>query len=598
MPRRILPPVALGLRSRLIAAFLLVALISTLSTAAFTYRVARSSMLRQSQDTAVTTLRDQVENLSQPRPLDLAGLQRQVSALGDRGNPHQWVVYGEYAGLHATSVADRPDTSHLISPPLRGEATGPGAHAAFQRVRSQGRTYLVAAMPSAISDQEGRRPTGAVYYAVMPLRSEQQTAALVVGSARDGVLVGLTIALVTALVATRGVLLPVRCLRDATRKMGQGLLGARAEVRGFDELADLARTFNESAQALEGAVAELQEAENRARRFAADVSHELRTPLAGMLAVSEILDDDADRADLAPDTASALRLISRETGRLAVLVDDLMEISRFDAHAARLNLDDIDLAAAVGQTLRRRNWLVDSRVHVDVPAGMRVRLDPRRLDVVVANLVGNALRHGAAPVRVSARRQPAPDGGRFCLVVSDQGRGISAEALPHVFDRFYKADQARTRSAGSGLGLAIASENVRLHGGTLRAANAASGGAVFTVSMPLRAGEGEGEERAGPHEARREYGRAVPRRAGTRRASSLRWAAALLGVLVSVSVAVLPLPDLGITRTGVVPSGRPALVSAPPTADGPAPTPSPTADGPAPTPSPAGPPTAGPPSAV
>ncbi|WP_351237597.1 ATP-binding protein [Streptomyces sp. NPDC002133] len=120
--------------------------------------------------------------------------------------------------------------------------------------------------------------------------------------------------------------------------------------------------------------------------------------------------------------------------------------------------------------------------------GIRVRLDPRRFDIVVANLVGNALRHGGAPVTVRLRTEARADGAHVLVTeVEDSGRGIRDDVLPHIFDRFYKADAARTRSAGSGLGLAITQENVRLHGGTVRAANAPGGGAVFTVEIPLYA---------------------------------------------------------------------------------------------------------------
>lgn len=163
-----------------------------------------------------------------------------------------------------------------------------------------------------------------------------------------------------------------------------------------------------------------------------------------------------------------------------------MEISRFDARAAELNTDEVDAAETVRKSLHHRHW--DDRVHTELRDGIRIRLDPRRFDLVVANLVGNALRHGSEPVTVRLDTGTAGDGTNVLITeVTDNGPGIRPEVLPHIFDRFYKADAARSRSAGSGLGLAITQENVQLHGGSVRAANRLEGGAVFTVELPLRA---------------------------------------------------------------------------------------------------------------
>ncbi|MFJ7271672.1 ATP-binding protein [Streptomyces sp. NPDC099050] len=474
----------LGLRTRLIAAFLLVAAICAVSTAALTYQQARNAILKQSQDTAVSTLRDLVDSQYTQLPMGQAELQRLVGELGKRGQPHPWIVYGEYGKLRATSNQGGATTSAAVTDRLRGEV-GAHPHGAFQRTRDRGGNLsLVVGMPAVFKYGEAYETTGAVFYAVVPLDSEQTTVDALVAAARMGAVPGLAIALIPALLAARSVLRPVRDMRKAAQRLGRGRLDTRIEVRGADELAGLARTFNETARALEHSVSELREAEARARRFAADVSHELRTPLAGMLAVTEVLDEGAE--DLDADTAKALRLISAETGKLAVLVEDLMEISRFDARAAELNLDEVDVAEIVTKTLERRHW-TDGRVTTDLPPDVRARLDPRRFDVVLANLVGNALKHGGTPVRVAVRTENRPEGGRLLVEVADSGPGIAPEVLPHIFDRFFKADAARTRSTGSGLGLAITLENVRLHGGTLRAANGPGGGALFTLDMPLEA---------------------------------------------------------------------------------------------------------------
>lgn len=473
----------LGLRTRLIAAFLLVAALCAGTTAALTYQQARNAILKQSQDTAVSTLRDLVEAQTTQLPMQQQELQRLVGELGKRGQPHPWTVYGEYGKLRASSNQG-VTTSTVVSEQLRSQVTT-NPHGAFQRTRDRlGNPYLVVGMPAVFKHNGAPEATGAVFYAVVSLDTEQTTVDAMVDAAKQGAVPGLAIAVIPALLAARSVLRPVRDMRKAAQRLGRGRLDTRIEVRGADELAGLARTFNETARALEQSVSELRDAEARARRFAADVSHELRTPLAGMLAVTEVLDEGAE--DLDPDTAKALRLVSAETGKLAVLVEDLMEISRFDARAAELNLDDVDVAEAVTKTLERRHW-TDGRVYTDLPPDVRARLDPRRFDVVLANLVGNALKHGGAPVSVSVRTASGPEDERLLIEVADSGPGIAPEVLPHIFDRFFKADAARTRSTGSGLGLAITLENVRLHGGTLRAANGPAGGALFVLDMPLEA---------------------------------------------------------------------------------------------------------------
>jgi two-component system, OmpR family, sensor histidine kinase MtrB len=292
----------------------------------------------------------------------------------------------------------------------------------------------------------------------------------------------LTVIALAAMAAARPVLLPVRRLARAAQRMSAGDLTVRIQPRGRDELAQLVTSFNGMAAALEDQVGVLQQMEARARQFAGDVSHELRTPLTAMTAVAGILHE---HPDLTGDAATAAQLVQHEVLHLNRLVEDLIEISRFDAGTAQLVIDETDLARAVGQCLRTRGW---STVETDVPAGLTARLDRRRFDVILANLVGNALRHGRPPVTVRVSTEPAaPGGGQLVMAVRDHGPGLAPAAIPQVFDRFYKSDTARTRSDGSGLGLAIAWENARLHGGHLQAANHPDGGAVFTARLPLDA---------------------------------------------------------------------------------------------------------------
>ncbi len=318
-----------------------------------------------------------------------------------------------------------------------------------------------------------------------PANAPTPPAALAFCLAAAGVLLAAIAGL--AFAASRRVLLPVRRLAGAAQRMSDGDLSVRIEPRGRDELARLVTSFNGMASALEGKVGELQRMEARARQFAGDVSHELRTPLTAMTAVTDVL---GENAGLTGDAGAAARLVRQEILHLNRLVDDLIEISRFDAGTAQLVTDETGIATAIGRCLRARGW---EDVRASAPAGLTVCLDRRRFDVIIANLVGNALGHGAPPVTVTAALQPDGRGGQHLAVtVRDHGPGLPQAAIPHVFDRFYKADTARARTEGGGLGLAIAWENARLHGGHIEAGNHPEGGAVFTVILPLDGHRGAG----------------------------------------------------------------------------------------------------------
>ncbi|MGW1757588.1 sensor histidine kinase [Streptomyces mirabilis] len=499
------PPLR-GLRGRLLVAFVLVAAVATLTTGALTFREARTGVLQQSQDNVIKRLRYHVNALAAgvsypPTRPDLEWIAAEVA----RAEPAQnWRVLATYRELRATSTPQ--DRFTELTPAMRSAVSSRRA-AVFQRVSTHGGSSLVVGLPVTFETPSEHPASGVAVFLTVPQTGEQGYVDALVAAIGRAVLPALGLAVLLALLAARGVLRPVRELRRATRRIAEGHLDTRLAINGSDELADLSHTFNETAAALEGSVAELRRMEARARRFVADVSHELRTPLAAMSAVTDVLDEDA--AGLTPDTATAVRLISEETVKLARLVDDLMEISRFDAGAAALQLDDIDLAESLRRTLAARAWLDTVDTLLPEPGELRGRVDPRRLDVVVANLVGNALRHGARPVQLLlyARESPDPDGtgespdadgAEWAVIeVRDSGPGIPADVLPHVFDRFYKSDTARTRTEGSGLGLSITAENVHLHGGTVRAANRAEGGAVFTVGIPLGRSLGEPREREG-----------------------------------------------------------------------------------------------------
>ncbi|MFG1710772.1 ATP-binding protein [Nonomuraea sp. M3C6] len=491
------PRPSLGLRARLLFAFALLCVVTAAAVAGGMYIQARNDILQRAQDAAVQAMTSRLETLF---PLQSATPdQTQLDKIAAAATDQSCCGFAFYREMHSP-VAGPPDAGPpggwrpngrppvldlgVISPALRRAVAG--GELAWQRVVLQDEPFLIVGTPLLIVERDqAPRLSGIEVYAVRSLLPEQRS---IDGLAARAWLTGgaaLAFAVVLALLATRGVLRPVRELGRAARLLGEGEMRTRIAVSGSDELADVARTFNNTAAELERHVKQLREMEADARRFVADVSHELRTPLAALAAVADVLEEEAGQ--LPEPAGRAARLVSQETLNLTGLVNDLIEISRFDSGVAALVLNEVDVAELVRSTLRARGW--SEPVHTELPAAVTARLDPRRVDVILANLVGNALRHGEPPVSVRL----SADQHWIALEVRDHGPGLKEAVLPHVFDRFYKANAARARSEGSGLGLAIALENARLHRGDLTVANAPDGGAMFTLRLPRRAHDPDGQ---------------------------------------------------------------------------------------------------------
>jgi two-component system sensor histidine kinase MtrB len=482
-----------SLRIRLVAVFGAVALTAAVSASGIAYWLNRDAVLGRAQESALNDFRDSLEEGLVSLPLhppcqDLNEAARQIARSSSQD--YEIVLIDTTpAGGDCSAGSDLgkfdvdlvPDRLKRAVAERRdlGEGNDHEYHLYWQRVIHDGRPYLVGG-----TRVIGGGPTAYMLKSLDAERDDIESLAWSLGIATALALVG---AALLAQAASSTVLRPVQRLADAARRLGEGELDTRLRVTGADELAELSRTFNETAASLQERVEELSAREAASRRFVADMSHELRTPLTAMTAVTEVLEDEADGLD--PLIEPAVRLVVNETRRLNELVENLMEVTRFDAGTARLVLD-------------ARAWL--DAVEVDAPRGIVARLDPRRLDVILANLIGNALKHGGSPVRVAVRTEPVRPqddseafraaSGALVVRVADSGPGIPEAVLPHVFDRFYKADTARPRSEGSGLGLSIAAENAHIHGGVIDAANAPEGGAVFTLRLPIGGERGEQED--------------------------------------------------------------------------------------------------------
>ena len=289
-----------------------------------------------------------------------------------------------------------------------------------------------------------------------------------------------------ALVIFRPAQARLRALEDAARRFGEGDLSARAPAIGGDEVSAVAEAFNRMAADLAARQAQLVEADRARRQLLADVSHELMTPLTAIRGYAETL----GLPQFMPQTKEgvrAVKVIQGEGERIERLVGDLLDLARFEAGGISLAQESVDVDELFERVSERHaKTAQDKQVEIVIePHAEDLRLvgDPMRIEQALQNLAANALKHTppGGVIRLGARR----DADRVTLAVSDSGIGIPAEHLPHVFDRFYKADRSRSQS-GSGLGLSIVKAIIERHGGTVRARSTPNVETVFEVSLPLR----------------------------------------------------------------------------------------------------------------
>jgi signal transduction histidine kinase len=291
-----------------------------------------------------------------------------------------------------------------------------------------------------------------------------------------GALILALVALFAARWIARGVLAPVEAASRAAERIELGDFSARVPVTSGDEFGSWAERFNRMAEALEDTIGRLKDAQAQNRRFVADVSHELRTPLAALVAEASILRDDLD--SLPAGTRRAGELLIGDVARLRTLVDDLMEVSRFDSQAEQFAAQPVDLVRMLETVVANR--LPEARLTLP-PGPVVVDTDLRRLERIVGNLLDNAREHApGSPVDVSLEVTDEA----IAIAVEDRGPGVAADRLGRIFERFYKADPSR-HGGSSGLGLAIAAEHAALLGGELRAQNRDGGGFRIELLLPV-----------------------------------------------------------------------------------------------------------------
>lgn len=444
-----------GLRRRLVIAFVLVAAVSAGALAAGSYLLVRQARLEGSLSASAAQAREDL-NLA-------ATITYQEAA--------DFIQAYEQRGTHAL----------LVFPAGRRVASDPGVNPAlpavlqdfvrhgqlgYQRMQVAGQPYLILAgqVPHSAAQLYLFFPEQDITRALAQLRNT-------LGGAWLGVL------LVAALVGNalaRRTLGPVARASEAARMIADGRLDTRLSAGTADEFGAWATAFNEMADTLQAKIVALSAAQAREQRFTANVAHELRTPLTALVAEASVL---SEQVCLLPERARRpVELLITDVSRLKVLVSELMEISRLDSGSEPVQHQLTDIRSVVLALIGARGW--QGRVAVGGEP-LTLRTDPRRIERIIANLLENAVEHSGRDVSVRI----GMEGLQARIVVTDGGPGIPEEQLRLIFERFYKADTART-SAGSGLGLAIALENARLVGGTISVSSDVRHGSVFRLTLP------------------------------------------------------------------------------------------------------------------
>ncbi len=473
----------LGLRARVTATFAIGAFAMAAIMTGVTYFTARQTLLNertttdQRQAFANASL---IQNSLRSPGVDVDQLLEQADTLpGSRSvlrSGGQW--YATSISVGRSAIPDQERTLVLSGTP------------ATQLFSINGTPQLVIGLPLPA--------VHAAYYEVFSLAELEGTLhalAIALGAA----------ALVTTLAgaavgrwASGRALRPLTGVTDAAVAIAGGELDTRVDAGDDVDLQELAAAFNQM-------TANLQDRIEREARFTSDVSHELRSPLTTLSATVGVL--EAHRDELDPRAASALDLLDGDLKRFTRMVDDLLEISRFDAGSAELSLDEVDLAElvrrAVASSVHGNGVRGSSEVPIPVVVskeveGLRLRVDKRRFERVMANLFDNAALYAGGVTRVVVEGRPEPDGthnpGYIRIVVEDHGPGIPRHERAHLFERFYRGSRAgqRASSDGTGLGLSLVAEHVRLHGGTVSIEDAPGGGSRFIVELPFAPADGTG----------------------------------------------------------------------------------------------------------
>jgi two-component system, OmpR family, sensor histidine kinase MtrB len=501
LPRRVLGQWRRSMQLRVVAATVVLGIVVVLVVGQLLLQRITSGIIASRQEAVIA---QSAQDFGQTRKDLTSGGGEQKNAptirdavnvlAGPSDNPTRYVVFEKALGNTAISGPNTLGTPGISTEVIPVELRQAVVRSAGARQQSQVFTTTLSGRVVPVIAVGGLLDLGAAaggryeLYFVYSLEREVQVVDVV---RRTFILGGVALVLLVGAVAwvvTRQVVAPVAQAARTAEELASGRLDRRMQVRGEDELARLGRAFNEMAASLERQIHQLEELSRVQRRFVSDVSHELRTPLTTLRMAGEVMYEARHSFD--PALGRSAELLQAQLDRFEELLADLLEVSRFDAGAAVLEHEPIEIREIVERVVEDLTPL--ARKHATVvrlrsgPGTTVAEADQRRVERIVRNLVGNAIEHSESePVEVRL----AGNDEAVAVTVRDHGVGLREADLGMVFNRFWRADPARARTTGgTGLGLAIALEDAHLHGGWLQVWGEPQQGASFRLTLPRQVG--------------------------------------------------------------------------------------------------------------
>jgi two-component system, OmpR family, sensor histidine kinase MtrB len=445
----------LSLRVRAGLAFGVTALVLSVIVAVGVFAAVRSNLIDERQEAAIRQAYGNarvVRSRVDPAPSDLASVLTglQVGPGGDALLEVDGRWYASSVGVDREAV------------PAALRTVVDAGDAGWQRFDAFGGTELAVGVPINAAD--------ARYYELTPFDDVESTFATIRRSLVVGVVVATLVGAAVGIALSGVILEPLRRIGAVARGIAAGDDRRRLDAQGDPELEPLAEPFNAMLDELDARIA-------REARFASDVTHELRGPLMALSSAVSVVHRRRDQ--LPPEAVQAVDALEVQVRDFNALVLDLLEISRFDARTASLELRDVDVVELCRAVVDERG----EPVPVEGPPGIRARVDARRVHQVLVNLLDNAASYAGGAIAVRVADAPA---GRVRIEVDDAGPGVSASEKELVFSRFARGEAGTRPGAprGTGLGLALSEQHVQLHGGSITVEDRPGGGARFVVELP------------------------------------------------------------------------------------------------------------------